>query len=544
MNANDLLRAVSLLAMVPVALTAQLAQRNDPVMLKHWQAPLFWQPTPTTSDNHALALPIILPTATNALVFVAITPCRVVDTRTGQGFTGPFGPPSLSGGAIRTFPIQSGTCAIPAAAQAYSFNFTVVPPGPLGFITAYPTGQFLPVAATVNSPQGFIVGNAAVVAAGTNGSIDVFASNSTDLVIDLNGYYVSQTDAAENTAIGVSALTSITSGKANTAGGFQALQDNTTGSENTANGYVALEANTTGTTNTATGAGALEANTSGSNNTASGSFALQNNTTGQQNTASGMFSMQNNTLGTANTAAGYGALQNNTQGGLNTACGFGALALNTVGSNNTACGQGALERNTSGNGNIAIGSAAGSIVSGSNSNNIHIGSSGSPSDNATIRIGAAQTSFFAAGVVGVTTGNNNAVPVVVDSNGQLGTVSSSRRFKEDIDDMGEASQDLLRLRPVTFRYKKPFADGSKPIQYGLIAEEVAEVYPDLVAHSADGQVETVKYQVLDSMLLNEWQHEHRQIEQQAETIRLLEARLAAMEQLLSSKASPSTPVRR
>jgi len=127
--------------------------------------------------------------------------------------------------------------------------------------------------------------------------------------------------------------------------------------------------------------------------------------------------------------------------------------------------------------------------------------------------------------------------VVIDSSGQLGTVNSSRRFKEDIHDMGEASSGLLRLRPVTFRYRQPFADGSKPVEYGLIAEEVAEVYPDLVAHSADGQIETVKYQVLDSMLLNELQKEHAQARQQADEIRLLRTRLAALEQLLSGKAA-------
>jgi hypothetical protein len=164
-------------------------------------------------------------------------------------------------------------------------------------------------------------------------------------------------------------------------------------------------------------------------------------------------------------------------------------------------------------------------VSGGNTNNIHIGSQGSGADSGTIRIGtpANQSSFFAAGVRGVTTANNDAIPVVIDSSGQLGTVNSSRRFKEDIRDMGDASRGLLRLRPVTFRYRKPFADGSEPIQYGLIAEEVAEVYPDLVAHSADGQIETVKYQVLDAMLLNELQRQQRMLEQQQREIEALKA---------------------
>jgi hypothetical protein len=139
----------------------------------------------------------------------------------------------------------------------------------------------------------------------------------------------------------------------------------------------------------------------------------------------------------------------------------------------------------------------------------------------------------------ITTGSSDAIPVVIDSIGQLGTVSSSRRFKEDIQDMGDSSGGLLRLRPVTFRYRQPFADGSKPMEYGLIAEEVAEVYPDLVAHSADGQIESVKYQVLDSMLLNELQKEHQHAQQQDETIRKLEARLAALEAMLSSKVPPA-----
>src|SRR5262249_27966864 len=154
-----------------------------------------------------------------------------------------------------------------------------------------------------------------------------------------------------------------------------------------------------------------------------------------------------------------------------------------------------------------------------------IGSLGSSADSSTTRLGTpgAQTSFFAAGVRGVTTANNDAIPVVIDSSGQLGTVSSSRRFKKDIRDMGDNSRGLLRLRPVSFRYLKPFADGSEPIQYGLIAEEVAEVYPDLVAHSADGQIETVKYQVLDAMLLNEMQRQQRTIEQQQNEIERLKA---------------------
>jgi hypothetical protein len=164
--------------------------------------------------------------------------------------------------------------------------------------------------------------------------------------------------------------------------------------------------------------------------------------------------------------------------------------------------------------------------------NIHIGTVGASADNGMIRIGgntslgdsAAQTSFFVAGVAGATV---SGVPVLINTTtGQLGVASSSRRYKEDIQDMGDASSGLMRLRPVTFRYQKPFADGSKPMQYGLIAEEVAEVYPDLVAHSADGQIETVKYQVLDSMLLNEVQRQQNEIGSQQEHIHRLEDELS------------------
>jgi len=136
------------------------------------------------------------------------------------------------------------------------------------------------------------------------------------------------------------------------------------------------------------------------------------------------------------------------------------------------------------------------------------------------------TGIFLSGVNGTTTGQNNAVSLLIDSNGQIGTVSSSRRYKEDIHDMADASRNLLRLRPVTFRYKKPFADGSKPIQYGLIAEEVAEVYPDLVAYGSDGQIETVKYQLLPTMLLNEVQRQDRTI---AEQQRLLAEQVSTIE---------------
>ena len=509
MNANRLCGSVSLLAIASTMITAQVRRTPDTVLLKHWPAPLYWQPQ--TAQATAADPPV------NPLVLVAMTPCRVVDTRASQGFPAPFGAPSLAGGASRTFPLPSNTlCSIPAAAQAYSLNITVVPSTPTGFITAYPTGQPLPLAATLVWSQGSVTSNAAVVPGGTSASVDVYASSATDIVIDINGYYVPD--------------------------GYVP-----TGTLNTAFGG-GLSSNTTGTQNTAVGQGALFFNTTGSFNTALGQGALQNNTTGLNNTATGV-ALNSNTTGSDNTATGAAALFRNTTGSDNAAFGGGALNNNTTGTENTALGSGALNLNTTGTNNIAIGSAAAVGVSPGNSNNIHIGSQGFASDFGVIRIGSAfQTSFFASAVRGVTTGKNDAVPVVIDSNGQLGTVSSSQRFKEDIQDMGDGSRGLMQLRPVTFRYKKPFADDSKPIQYGLIAEEVAEVYPDLVARSADGQIETVKYQVLDSMLLNELQHQEKlicaqqeeigvqkgQIAAQKNEIRLLQGRLARLETAISA----------
>jgi hypothetical protein len=308
---------------------------------------------------------------------------------------------------------------------------------------------------------------------------------------------------------------------------------NPVNNENVAVGASTL-VNTTGVGNTATGSFALQFNTTGGSNTATGENALSANTVGNYNTAAGYSSLLKSQAADGNTALGSFALEANTSGAYNVAEGFEAQTANQSGSYNTSVGPYALQSNTTGSENIAIGHLAAASVSGGNSNNIHIGNTGISSDNGVIRIGTTQAAFFVAGVSGVTTGVNDAVPVVVDANGQFGTISSSRRFKEDIQDMASVSQGLMRLRPVTFRYQKAFADGSKPVQYGLIAEEVAEVYPDLVTHSADGQVETVKYQVLDSMLLNEMQKQQGTIQQQQAEIDGLKEKLEKVEAALAS----------
>jgi hypothetical protein len=347
----------------------------------------------------------------------------------------------------------------------------------------------------------------------------------------------SNTGGDLNTASGQQALYANTTGNNNTASGVMALYGNTTGSYNTANGSQALLANTTGSGNTGTGAGALTANTTGVYNTATGRNALNANTTGDENTAGGSSALSNNTTGNGNTADGRAALYSNTSGSANTAVGNSALYANTTGYNNAAFGESALEGNTTGHSNtaigrqalvgntagfrnIAVGHSAGGFSTGDY--NILIGHGGVAAESNTIRIGAPgdHTRTFITGIRGVTTGNANAIPVLIDGAGQLGTVSSSRRVKDDIADMAGASAGLMQLRPVTFHYKSDQNAGGRSLQYGLIAEEVADVYPGLIAHSADGQIETVMYQFLPPMLLNEFQKQQR-------TIDTLEAQTAA-----------------
>jgi hypothetical protein len=372
-----------------------------------------------------------------------------------------------------------------------------------------------------------------------NAQVDGNLSLSGSILVNGVGQLIwAPNDGSNNFSVGLGALPDLTTGTNNTAFGDGALAANTTGSFNTAIGNGTLVGNTTGSDNTASGLFALMNNTTGVNNTATGASALKDNGNGEGNTASGSEALANNTSGADNTATGYEALSHNTYGGGNTASGVQALTTNTTGANNTADGYLALGFDIAGNNNIAVGSWAGSNITNT-SNNIDIGSPGGATDSGAIRIGTqssincnpCQTSAFISGIYGTMTGLAG-VPVVVDSNGQLGTVSSSRRYKQDIQDMGDATSGLMRLRPVTFRYKKAFDDGLKPVQYGLIAEEVAEVYPDLVARSADGQIETVRYQLLDSMLLNELQKQNAIITAQKEQIRSLEERLARIETAL------------
>jgi len=269
----------------------------------------------------------------------------------------------------------------------------------------------------------------------------------------------------------------------------------------------------------------------GGRNTASGYQVLISNTSGQENTASGYQALTSNTTGTCNTASGWSALLANTTGGCNTAISWGALVNNTTGYGNTASGAGALAFNTTGNYNTAIGYGAGDTLTTGN-NNITIGNNGVAGEANTIRIGGGyggdHTRAFIAGIRGVTTATA-AIPVLIGTDGQLGTTSSSRRVKDDITDMGEASNMLMKLRPVTFHYKSDKTPNGRSLQYGLIAEEVEEVAPSLVARSANGEIETVFYQHLTPMLLNEYQKQQRLIEIQTALLAKQTVRVAELE---------------
>ena len=336
----------------------------------------------------------------------------------------------------------------------------------------------MPPTATVNFGAGEDRGNTADIRlGGPTGTVLVQSIVATHLVVDVYGYYTDvEVQFGFNTVLGVNALLNRNAALQNTAIGANALMNTTIGSLSTAVGANALIGNTTGGENTAVGNAALSSNSTGHQNTAVGNAALSSNSTGLQNTAVGFFALS------------------------------GVLA---------------------GQGNTAIGVRAGANVTGLGSNNIHIGHSGFGMDTALIRIGTAgtQTATFIAGISGVPVAG---VPVMVDGSGQLGVAAaSSRRVKDDIRDMDEASTGLGKLRPVTFRYKAEPATGPRPIEYGLIAEEVAEIYPELVVLDTDGQPAGVRYHVLPAMLLNELQRQQRVIEELTTRLSRLEAKGAA-----------------
>ncbi len=370
-----------------------------------------------------------------------------------------------------------------------------------------------------------------------------------------NGALQSVSTGSNNTGLGAGALFSLTTGKQNTATGAQALNVNTA-DENTADGFQALVKNTTGEDNTATGWRALFQNTSGNLNTADGNRALYKNTDGHGNTAVGFSALFSNTKGILNTAIGSAALFSNigngippeeqdsegnentavgaaalganTTGEANCAVGAGALVINTTGDSNTAVGVGALGDNATGRENTAVGiEALANCVNGtfnialgdtagdelrSGDDNIYIGNSGAATESHTIRIGDPIDTerTFIAGISGVNEGGTISA-VYINTGGQLGTQPppSSRRFKKEIKPMDKVSEGILALKPVTFQYK---SDNKNVPQFGLIAEDVAEVNPDLVMRDDTGEIYSVRYEQVNAMLLNEFLKEHQKVE--------------------------------
>lgn len=493
-------------------------------------------------------------TATTATTAGSFTGSLAGDVTGTQGATA-ISAATVTGKALTGYVSGSGTvAATDTILQAINkVNGNVALKAPLASPTF--TGT---VTATAFSGNGSGLTGVTASSTATTANFDIPSTNGAGSqgVITQGGSRLIHTFGTNNFFAGPSAGNFTMTGVSNIGIGNRALFSNTTGVGNTASGYAALNSNTTGYNNTASGQNALYSNTIGNNNTASGINALLLNRTGSQNVAIGNSALlmqgyspgsdwpSNNTAvgfealkfneptstvtGIDNTALGASALTLNTTGFGNAASGKGALESNTTGYHNTASGAYALASNTTGASNIAIGRDAGySLTTGDG--NIVIGHYGVAAESATIRLGTSQTKAFVAGIRGTTTDQANAVNVVIDSNGQLGTISSSRRYKEEIVDMGDASARIQALRPVTFRYKQAYADGEKPIQFGLIAEEVAETFPELAVFNAEGQPETVKYQDLTPMLLNEVQKQQRRADAKDGEIGELKKRLVELE---------------
>jgi hypothetical protein len=307
-----------------------------------------------------------------------------------------------------------------------------------------------------------------------------------------------------------------------TAEGCNALFSLTSGVANTAIGSFSLKTTTDGSFNTGVGAATLLFNT-GNEDTAVGGAALLFNTTGSDNVAVGVAALLSNTEGDDNTAIGRNALASNTSGDHNTAAGFQALFSNSTGDFNTANGDSALFSNTTGMANTALGVAAGFNVTTAN-HVIAIGIGGADVSN----------SCFIGNIRGTTTAQNNAIPVLIDMAGQLGTVSSSARFKKDIKPMENASEAIHALKPVTFHYK---SDNTNRPEFGLVAEQVAKVNPDLVVRDDNGEIYTVRYEAVNAMLLNEFLKEHKAFVEQRHKVEQLEATVVNLATTVKEQAA-------
>jgi hypothetical protein len=367
------------------------------------------------------------------------------------------------------------------------------------------------------------VGNAAVgwfsLFSNTDGSFNTALGAGTLL---FNVGDQSTGEGTQNTAIGAAALLFNNTGSSNTALGTAALSSNTEADNNTAIGDHALFSNTIGENNTANGFEALYSNTSGTRNTANGTDALFSNTTGSFNTATGYLAGGENTTGFNNTAIGYDALLSNTTAGDNTAIGANALFSNTTGEFNTAIGSQALRDNVTGDSNTAIGDSAGFNITGSGNVCIGAGVNGVAGESNITRIRNVYESAATERAVYVTSDN------------RIGTLSSSRRYKEQIKPMENASEAIHSLRPVSFRYRKE-VDPKRSLSFGLIAEEVARVSPDLVTLDRDGKPETVRYEAVNAMLLNEFLKNHRIDQDQARKLQEQDAIISQLKTTIAQQ---------
>ncbi len=592
-------RRTVVVALMIVCLGGLAIAQDEDLPLSNWGAPPYWTPAVAPQAERGVGGGMLaraqgmtaqaeaLPSS--PLPFVAIAPCRIVDTRvvTSDGFH----QPNFADDETRTFNFSaSPDCpGLPATAGAYSLNVQFRPLAQLAFLTAYPSGITRPGVSTLSAGPAAWVQNAAVVPAGTGGAIDVYCQFAGRVVIDVNGYYGPQSVVTSlntltrdvtllpgaNIAITPGAntltvaMTGVPGGTLPTGAWGQTLYSNGVGWLATSNLYnngtnvgigttsPAYQLDVNGMMNmpstAATGgnptAGVLflggtpfihtySPPGSEGSNTFIGQLAGNFTATspshtweGSYNTAVGANSLPANTTGWTNAAIGAESLLSNTTGFANTVCGYGGLYFNTGGSGNTAIGMDSLAAST-GSYNTGIGYFAGYHLT-TGDYNIDIGNQGVAGEGKTIRIGDSnQTRAFVAGIRGVTTVNPDAIPVVIDSAGQLGTVSSSIRFKQDVADMGGASSRLMELRPVTFHYK---TQPGGPLQYGLIAEEVEQVMPELVVRDATGQLESVAYHELPAMLLNELQKQQAQIQQQqaqfADLSKTIQAQQAQIEEL-------------
>jgi hypothetical protein len=417
------------------------------------------------------------------LIFTSIQPCRVFDTR-AQGVP-------LAAGGQRAFTVvgsssdfagqggHPGGCGIPGflsgspQVQAVVINVIAVSPASTGDLRAWPSDQPEPAASILN----YTAAEGAIA----NGVVIPVRQDQEGGDIRI----LSEGSATQVVGDVVGYFSGGGPGVGNLSLGIGAGNTSTsTGIVNTAVGDSALAANTTGTVNTSLGYQALAANTTGHNNTAAGTYSMLNNISGFQN---------------------------------------------------TAIGEGALAFLSTGNSNVAIGWDAGVAYTGGESNNLLFGNVGTVGESNMIRIGGSQTQTFIAGIFGSPVAAGTTV--FVEASGHLGVAPSSLRFKEDVTDMGETSDGLMQLRPVVFHYRSEYDDGSRLLQYGLIAEEVAAVFPGLVQTDKDGRPLLVRYQFVNAMVLNEVQKQHRTIDEQKTRIADLESRLATQRSQIEDQES-------